>query len=329
MFQDSVSKLRKFLRDPNGDIWSNEDLLSFWNDALLEIAQKTHILEKVVCLRWPPEYDSVITFDWERNFAAGDIRNFGELWQTRNVIVTYPWEAGYYLDSVSDAGEGYVITHPWELMHVNAGHTVFFNLHNQTYRIKLMAYDRDVIDPRSQREIAREDRWYKTVVGRPRYYWQRDEYTNQVALYPRPTPVDLQETDYTDLIGDTGGRLTHFDWLEYADTGLNFDDIDNENALLVVFEPIPLTATYDSDNDFPPWMTKYIEYATLERAFGADTDGYIPSLRDYWAYRKEIGLQALKRYKTTRLKDRDFCLRPCRSYQKASPKLPYGYNDPY
>jgi hypothetical protein len=328
MFQDSLTKLRRFLRDPDGDIWSDDDLLAHWNDALIEIAQKTHILEKVLCLRWPPEYDWVVTFDWEKVFVEGDILNFGELWQVRNVMVTFPWEAGYYLDSLDAGGEGYVIMHPWELAHTNAGHTVYFNLHNQAYRIKLMSYDRDIVEPRLQQEIAIEDRWYKTVVGRPRYYWQRDEYTNQVALYPRPSATDLQETDYTELLGEPG-MITNLGWLDYADIGIKFDIVDNENALLCIFEPIPRAAIFDSDNEFPPWMIKYVEYATLERAYSADTDGFIPSLRDYWTYRKEVGIQAIKKYKTARLKDRNFCLNPGRRAQKSTPKLPYGYNDPY
>jgi hypothetical protein len=194
-----------------------------------------------------------------------------------------------------------------------------------------MAYDEEVIEPRTHREIVRGDSYYKTHVGKPRYYWQRDEYSNQVALYPRPAVVDLQETDYTDLLVDAGGIVsTNFGWLDYSDTGMSFDIIDNDNALLCIFEPIPIRATYDSDNEFPPWLIKYVEYATLERAYGADTDGFIPSLRDYWKFRKDIGLEAIKRYKTSRLKDRDFCLRPQRGrYKKATPKLPYGYNDPY
>ena len=329
MFSDSLTKLRRFLRDPDGDIWTNDDLLLYWNDALLEMAQKTHILEKVMCLRWPPEYNHVICFDWEEEFCEGDILHFGELWQVRNVIVCYPWETGYYLDSLDAAGENYVITHPWELYHVNAGHVVYLDLHNQTYRIKMMAYDQDIIAPRTQTEIAHEDRWYKTATGSPRYYWQRDEYTNQIALFPRPTAVSQQETDYTDLLGDTGGALDNFGWLDTGDTGIKVDIIDQEDALLCVFEPIPNTATFTSENEFPPWLIKYVEYATLERAYGADTDGFIPSLRDYWAYRKEVGLQAIKRYKTARLKDRVFVMRPQRRIAKSSPKLPYGYNDPY
>ena len=329
MFNNSLTKLRRFLRDPDGDIWSSDDLLMFWNDALLEISQKTHILEKVLCLRWPPEYDHVVCHDWEKEFVEGDILNFGELWQVRNVVVTFPWEAGYYLDTLDASGENYVIVHPWELMHVNAGHTVYINLHNQTYRIKLMAFDDEIIEARTQSEIAHQDRWYKTTTGTPRYYWQKDEYTNQIALFPRPSVADLQETDYTDLLADDGGALSNYGWLDYSDDKIFADIINSENALLCVFEPIPNEATFTSENEFPPWLIKYVEYATLERAYGADTDGHIPTLRDYWAYRKTIGLQAIKQYRTARLKDRVFCMRPTRRPQKSTPKLPYGYNDPY
>jgi hypothetical protein len=141
--------------------------------------------------------------------------------------------------------------------------------------------------------------------------------------------VDLQETDYTELLADDGGMLSNYGWLDYSDDKIFADIIDSGNALLCVFEPIPNRATFTSENEFPPWLIKYVEYATLERAYGADTDGFIPTLRDYWSYRKTIGIQAIKQYKTARLKDRVFCMQPRRRLQKSTPKLPYGYNDPY
>ena len=53
-------------------------------------------------------------------------------------------------------------------------------------------------------------------------------------------------------------------------------------------------------------MLPVIEYATLERCFGADTDGYIPSLKGYWANRKKIGIEAIKLFKNMRTTDRDY-----------------------
>lgn len=61
-------------------------------------------------------------------------------------------------------------------------------------------------------------------------------------------------------------------------------------------------------NGNPSVFLKYIEYGTLERCFGADNDGFIPSLRDYWKMRKEAGIQAIHRMLRMRVKDRDYCL---------------------
>ncbi len=50
---DIITRLRRFLRDPDGQIWSDADLLANFNDAQHEIANKTGSIIQVKCLLLP------------------------------------------------------------------------------------------------------------------------------------------------------------------------------------------------------------------------------------------------------------------------------------
>lgn len=112
---------------------------------------------------------------------------------------------------------------------------------------------------------------------------------------------------------------------EGSDYGLVVESVDTRHSLFMVYEALPTEATLDNDSDFPPWAIHYIEAAVLERAYGADTDGFMPTMRDYWKLRKELGIEALKRIKTARTKDRDFLMGGARVSRSPGPRLPDGY----
>jgi hypothetical protein len=116
-------------------------------------------------------------------------------------------------------------------------------------------------------------------------------------------------------------------WLDESDYGLVVDLIELDNNLFMVYIAQPTDIEEVADvSSFPDFLVKYIEYATLERAYGDDTDGFIPSLRDYWKARKEIGLKALQKYQRLTLGDRDYRLggAPKPSSSKRL-RLPDGY----
>ena len=98
-----------------------------------------------------------------------------------------------------------------------------------------------------------------------------------------------------------------------SDTGFITATIDAAGAVLMIYERLAYdvesdTDTWDDELDLPEFILHYIEAATLERAFSADTDGFIPSLRDFWKLRKEIGINAMKTYKRNRSKNRDYVI---------------------
>jgi hypothetical protein len=129
-------------------------------------------------------------------------------------------------------------------------------------------------------------------------YYRPDIYSDLFTLYPRPSDVTYQLPDYVDVLGDDGGLWVEDEAIVMPDdTGLNSEPINTEDAVFFWYDviPDPIDNWSDSECQWPDWTLKWVMAGTLERAFGADNDGYIPSLRDYWKQRKDLAVQvALK-----------------------------------
>jgi hypothetical protein len=310
-FFDILIKLRRFLRDPVGLIWSDADLMTYWNDAQIEVARKTSILERVESSYYPPQYTFSYCHDWESGYIQGDKYQFGQIDQKTGDVFLFPWESAYWLDTLNATDDGSRFTHPWETVYITPADVVAIPLHAKFDKMRFIAFDNLQIDPINEGDLAAQDRFYRTHTGYPvKNYYRPDDYSNQIILYPRPSTIDWQGQDNTERLSDTGGIVYGSEaWLDFANIGINVDIIDSANALFSVYYAVPNEIENNGDtSDFPDWLLKYIMYATLERSFGAHTDGFMIDLRDYWKQRKEIGIQAIQRFKRKRLTDRDYRL---------------------
>ena len=341
---ESLTRMRRFLRDPDGVIWEDEAIRLNWNDSQLEVTDKIGFIEKVNAYAYPPLWTWGYQWDWEVQYIDGDKLQILNNWPTRDMIISYPWEPGYYLESMDTVDDGSRFTNPWESVYSSPADVVKIPLHEKFHKGKFVAYDELQIDPISEKEVSENDPYYKTKVGDPISYYRPNEFENTMVLYPRPSAIiwdeaNLFSNDSSETFSDTlsEGIISYQDdAFDESDTGIIFDTINAEDHLFMIFEAMPDDiddddGTWDNDMSFwPPYMIAVIEHATLARCYGADTDGFIPSLRDYWELRKKIGIEAIKLFKLNRLTDRDFRLggmiRPDRS---AHPRLPAGYPRQY
>jgi len=108
--------------------------------------------------------------------------------------------------------------------------------------------------------------------------------------------------------------------------GIATEVLDADDNLLMIYDALP--ADVDSPGDeieIPDYLTKYLRYGVLEKAYMANTDGHIPSLAVYWRGRYALGIEAAKRFRLKRSKDRDYALRPARPARRRLSRLPDGY----
>ena len=294
---DILNWLRRYLRDPDGQIWSDAELLQYWNDCALEIAVKTGPIIRVETYYFPPEYDWSYMFDWEINYGEGTQYQCLNVNQADGWVVSYPWESAYWLDTEPSGDEGYRDIHPWEMCLGSTADVIRMPFHAKFHQAKMIAYDELILDGIHEKHLADQDPYYRTRTGEPSNYWRPDDTQNEIVLYPRPTPTWDETEVYEVLDGTYGGMVADESWLDHADVGVTTDVISTEDTLFACYEamPVPMADLNDSP-DFAPYIVKYVSYATLERAFGADTDGFIPTLRDYWGLRKKAGIEALKKW---------------------------------
>lgn len=336
-FGNELAIIKRFLRDPDGDIWSEMDIHTFWNDSQQELFSKAGYIERAHSYKYPPEYTWAYMYEWEKQHTDGEAYQCLTTWQARNMVICYPWEAGYWLTNSDTPDDGTRFTHPWESVYASPADIVPCPLHTQFHKMKFIAYDEEPLEPIDRKQLSLEDRFYRTSEGTPVNYWRPDKEGNRFVIYPRPTSVTWDDTELIrsplESFDDAGTILTWDEGhLDEADKGIITDTIAVDGQIFMVFEALPEEvpedpgAWYKDDLDMPDYLSKYVRYATLERAFGADTDGFIPSLRDYWRMRKEIGLRAIKKFKSLRKTDRDYCFGgPITKTRSRHPRLPSTY----
>jgi len=307
---DSLTKLRRFLRDPDSLIWSDDDLLAWWNEAQIELAQKASILERCEAHYYPPRYDWSYMRDWEYQYTEeGDKYICLVMHQPSQQVICYPWEAGWWLTTMSTPDDGDRYTQPWEAAYCSPAEPPEVPLHKLCDALKFVAYDQVRITPLSGREISAQDLFHKTRTGEVTNYYHPDDSSNRIIPYPIPSDFVFQDYADSDVFDDSSGIVTESGDMETSLYGFSTDVISTTDALFMAYSFLPRdTEAWEDETEWPDWALKYVEYGTLERAFGADTDGYIPSLRDYWKLRKEIGIKALQKFMRMRTQDRDYRL---------------------
>src|SRR4030042_4089235 len=118
-FGDELAIIRRFLRDPDGDIWSDTDIHTFWNDCQQEIFSKVGYIERAHSYKYPPEYTRSYMYDWEKQYTDGTQYQCLMIWQANNEVICYPWEPGYWLTNSDTADAGARFIHPFESVYLS------------------------------------------------------------------------------------------------------------------------------------------------------------------------------------------------------------------
>ena len=318
---EQLVRIRRFLRDPNGNIWNSALLLRLYNDEQHELFIKLGLNETVKCVRIPPMFYTSYMHDWEwahTDYSSGQVWQIFSFYDYTQIVHTYRWEAQQQAGlDVSETEAGHHFTHPWEAYSEITTPEEVPPLHAATgfHKMIFLAYDREPLEPTTKKEITQDDPSWRTRTSGISYYYRDENLSDFLMPYPIPTVTEWQDTAEGEADPDTS---------QYGSTTLDVD-----YNLLMVFEkePTELSATSD-ESDFAEFLQKYLEYGVLERAYAANTDGNIASLSDYWGERKKLGYKAIRLYKSKRTVDRDYCLvtkdTPAKSTRR-HPRLPDAY----
>ena len=399
IWEDQKTKIRRFLRDPNENIWNDDIIVSFYNEIQREIQQKTLVLEDVISLRVPPIFHCSYLHDWEWTYMSPDEgKTYQALRYTfqTDKVVCFRWEEEFEsITGGTTTDEGTHITYPWEawMTDGDVGDLVPIWFPENFDRALLVSWNRRPLSYLNKKRLQSTDNTWITHTGRPEWYWRKDEVDRTFYISPLPSSpswddwtvrsgapnyyytfswetsedyistmgtghewtryhtdetteyifewegkmLDGDEPTMTDSVGlrglgtyeffepDTGqeGMVLHLsgdtttgevgtlaqrsETIYPGQYGITVDVVDDDHNILLIYKIEPIDIETESDEgDYPGFLQKYIQYGALERLYAVNNDGRIESLRDYWAYRKEIGLRAIKAYMNKRKVDRDY-----------------------
>ena len=187
--------------------------------------------------------------------------------------------------------------------------------------------------------------YLKTAAGAPSAFCAQRlaESINESSREPVTATIDSVNENQVIVtaneLGSEGNSIATTDtvangeWHDETLTGGDFGYIDVDNNILIFYEKNPSEITEESDeSELAVYFRKYVEYGVLADMYGANTDGRIPSLSEYWKMRKEVALNIIKSFKSKRFADRDYQLETKTlkgSRKSRHPRLPDKYPSVY
>jgi hypothetical protein len=335
-FSAELDKIRRYLRDPDGNIWNTDLLIDLYNQAQQDLQNETRVLEDISIVMSPPRWDCSYLHDCELEFATG--LAYHALRHNQNFF-TYcahfeAQENFLIAADVTDTGDCAYI-HPFEAWYVNPNKPVEFPFPDHFHSALGMYYDEQYIEFRSKKDISRQDPSFMTHSGTTQWYYREDDYRNTFTPYPRPSTATWNDEEgtgmVTDIDGDTVGSETGIitqrtGSLLSNESGLAVTALETEDNFTIYHDVAPYDVAGPGDDlIWPDFLVKYVRYRVLELAYMTDNDGRIVSLGNYWSKRYQLGLMAVKKYMANRRRDREYRFRTQSAIpvnQKRHPRLP-------
>jgi hypothetical protein len=337
---DQLQILRRFLRDPAGNVWGEALLRDYWNEVSQDLQSQTSILEEVAVIPLPPRFHYSYVHDWEMGFLEGNVTCNVLKQQGGYYAACYIWEVQEHFNieaDISDKGSG-TFTHPWEAWELNPGVPVPLPFPSDLQAVRALYYDHKPLGFESRKSIERNDISWALREGEPISYSRSDEYSNNWFLYPRPSSVANNDVEgegmVTSVSGDTTGSETGFlsqrtGTVLSAEHGLAVDVLEGTDQVIIYYDVQMLDVGSLGDSlQWPDYLLKYVRHGTIAKAFGANTDGRVPEMEAFWAQRYRIGIGLINNLVSKRKSDVDYRFRtqglPSRRNRRHS-RLPSGY----
>ena len=197
-FSEVETRLRRFLKDPNADIWSQQLLIDLFNQAQEEFNDSTRILEKICSIRIPSQYDFSMVYEWEEEFTDGKASGLMCQFVAAQYMSTQEWEIDAWVGQLPVIAGGYRATQPWERYSVSVvvhGKSVF-KFPEDYKTCSMLIWNRYRLKPITEESAMRSSRNYETRAGWPRYYYTigRDQ-DREFVIYPLPSEIVWYEPE--------------------------------------------------------------------------------------------------------------------------------------
>ena len=261
-WDDQLTRIRRQLRDPDGNIWSDALLLRLYNDSQRNLQTAVGQLEDVQNIRVPSPFQQSYLYDWEWRHSENDI---GYVYQALNffdqgdTVYASNWESEQLVpgQNVNTTDDATYYTQPWEayMPGVTPGNAPPVWIDSSFDKLVSIYFNKDPLEAITKKQLTRDDSTWKTRSGKPFAYYREDELGNRFIIYPTPNTVSWGDIE----IGSAplGFSYVH-DW-ELSDGyfgttgGNNLTLTDDDNAWEVTYRweirPYDPTVYFDADSD--------------------------------------------------------------------------------
>lgn len=335
-----LTLLRRYLRDPDGNIWDEALLRELYNEVQDDFQTRTGILETIRAMPVPPRWQMAYAFEWEWDHIDGSQAWWTLRHQQHHFTYSAIWEVQEQYGFTGDAPDpGNAWVHPWEAWYAAApGRPVPMPWPDDYANTKAMYHDEEPLDYDPRKLVTSNDPSWQTREGEPDSYHRLDRINQCYYLYPRPSTVTWNDVSGTGMATSVSGDTTDAEvgvvvrrtgsWLS-DNLGLTVDVVDTEDNVLMVYDQLPTRMASMGDAPiWPSYLLKYVRYGVLSKAYQVNNDGRIESLASFWRMRYELGARAIKRFMRARREDRNYRLHTPgtpRSVSRRHPRLPSTY----
>jgi hypothetical protein len=204
---DHKKRIRRYLRDPENNIWTDTVLLHQLNDSQRYLHRRVGMLENVAVIKVPPDFDMSYLQEWEYAYLKDQTaRNYKTLryHDQSDTVFCNRWESEALAGIDSSTGdEGTHFTHPFEAWTITdtIGDIVPVWFPNDFNEVSTLFWDSEPVEFELPKNIKRDDMSWVSHTGKTMFYYPIDETDNCFALYPIPSTVSWDDItapdDYT------------------------------------------------------------------------------------------------------------------------------------
>jgi hypothetical protein len=231
-FGDQLKRIRRMLRDPNGNLWSRSILKTLYNNVQREINRQVRFLENAQVLKYPPTYQESYLFDWEWAYLTGT-RLYKALrdHQQGDYSYCFRWEpqSAWGTDAVGDSEIQF--SQPWEGFMGQVTGPIAIKFPENFHTAKYLAWDKWPLEYRPKKEIS-QDISFMTREGRPKFYYREGDQDNAFIPYPKPSTVTWDDETF---ITDPSTVFSQ-SWESAYVSGEQFSKDDDTNSRTYVYE---------------------------------------------------------------------------------------------
>jgi hypothetical protein len=230
LWSDQLTRIRRWVRDPDGAIFTDAFLLRLFNDELQQLYGLLGPVADVQVVRAHPSFQMGYQHDFEWAYsghADGEVYQVGEYYDPDDYVYLHIWEPEHlkgYPSATTAVGEVY--TQPWEAWMVTTPHfPPPIPLPEDFESVLMMTFDRDEITPLSKREVMRsDDTTWKTRTGTVASYWRDEKNSNWIYLYPLPPMTWQDDYDSVTIPQESEDGVAVVSTLTFGTEELTFGD---------------------------------------------------------------------------------------------------------